>query len=99
MVREVQRVGIKYVVQTPNRYFFFEPHYTLPFFQFMPASFVYFILTKTKLSRLHRWEPQQARSYVEEIRLLSLKEMKRLFSGGKVYYEKFLGMDKSFFPP
>src|SRR5690606_33300296 len=96
MVREVQRVGIKYFVQTPNKYFFFEPHYALPFFQFMPASFVYFVLTKTKLSRLHRWDPQQARSYVEEIRLLSLREMKQLFPGGKVYREKFLGMDKSF---
>lgn len=96
MAREVQRVGIKYFVQTPNKYFFFEPHYALPFFQFMPASFVYFVLTRTKLSRLHRWDPQQARSYVEEIRLLSLNEMKRLFPGSKVYYEKFLGMDKSF---
>lgn len=96
MAREIQRVGHKYFVQTPNKYFFFEPHYALPFFQFMPSSLVYFVLTKTKLSRLHRWDPQQAKSYVEEIRLLSLKEMKRLFPTGKVYYEKFLGMDKSF---
>lgn len=96
MAREIQRVGHKYFVQTPNKYFFFEPHYALPFFQFMPSSLVYFVLTKTKLSRLHRWDPVQARSYVEEIRLLSLNEMKRLFPGGKVYHEKFLGMDKSF---
>lgn len=96
MASEIRRVGHKYFVQTPNKYFFFEPHYALPFFQFMPAPFVYFVLTKTKLSRLHRWDPQQARSYVEEIRLLSITEMKRLFPEGKVYREKFLGMDKSF---
>lgn len=96
MAKEIQRVGHKYFVQTPNKYFFFEPHYALPFFQFMPSSLVYFVLTKTKLSRMQRWEPQQARSYVEEIRLLSLKEMKQLFPGAKVYREKFLGLDKSF---
>jgi 2-polyprenyl-3-methyl-5-hydroxy-6-metoxy-1,4-benzoquinol methylase len=96
MAKEIQRVGHKYFVQTPNKYFFFEPHYALPFFQFMPSSLVYFVLTKTKLSRMQRWEPQQARSYVEEIRLLSLNEMKQLFRSAKVYREKFLGLDKSF---
>lgn len=96
MAREIQRVGKKFFVQTPNKYFFFEPHYALPFFQFMPGALVYYVLTNTKLSRLRRWDPQQAKSYVEEIRLLSLKEMKRLFPGAKVYHEKFLGMDKSF---
>lgn len=96
MAKEIRRVGHKYFVQTPNKYFFFEPHYALPFFQFMPSSLVYFVLTKTKLSRMQRWDPQQAKSYVEEIRLLSLKEMKQLFPGAKVYREKFLGLDKSF---
>lgn len=96
MAREIQRVGKKYFVQTPNKYFFIEPHYALPFFQFMPSSFVFFILTKTKLSRMQRWHPHHAQSYLEEIRLLSLKEMKQLFPGSRVYFEKFLGMNKSF---
>src|SRR5690606_23048953 len=51
MALEIQRVGKRYFVQTPNKYFFIEPHYALPLFQFMPSPFVYFILTKTKLSR------------------------------------------------
>jgi len=96
MAGEIRRVGKKYFVQTPNKYFFIEPHYALPLFQFMPSPLVYFILTKTKLSRMHRWDPQYARSYLEEIRLLSLQEMKVLFPEGKVYLEKFLGMNKSF---
>lgn len=96
MAGEIRRVGKKYFVQTPNKFFFIEPHYALPLFQFMPSSLVYQVLTKTKLSRMQRWDPKQARAYVEEIRLLSLKEMKQLFPGGKVYYEKLLGMNKSF---
>src|SRR5690606_8638111 len=58
MASEIRRVGKKYFVQTPNKYFFMEPHYALPFFQFLPSSFVYSILTKTKLSRMQKWESQ-----------------------------------------
>ena len=96
MAEEIRRIGKKYFVQTPNKYFFIEPHYALPFFQFMPQAFVYLVLTKTKLSRMHQWDPEYAQSYLNEIRLLSLKEMKQLFPGGKVYIEKFMGMNKSF---
>lgn len=96
MAAEIRRVGKKYFVQTPNKYFFIEPHYALPYFQFLPHPFVFFILTKTKLSRMHRWDPGYAKGYLEEIRLLSLSEMKALFPEGKVFTEKFLGMNKSF---
>ena len=96
MALEVQRVGKKYLIQTPNKYFFLEPHYLLPFFQFLPNSLKYFILTKTKLSRLKKWDQEFAKQYIEEIRLLSEKEMKILFPKSKIYYEKFFGMNKSF---
>lgn len=96
MAQEVQRVGKKYFVQTPNKYFFIEPHYGLPFFQFVPKPFALSILTKTKLSRLRKWGAKEAQDYLEEIRLLSLSEMKLLFPGGKVFFEKFMGLNKSF---
>jgi hypothetical protein len=96
MALEVQRVGKKYLIQTPNKYFFLEPHYLLPFFQFLPNSLKYFMLTKTKLSRLKKWDQEFAKQYIEEIRLLSEKEMKTLFPKSIIYYEKFLGMNKSF---
>jgi len=96
MASEIRRVGRKYFVQTPNKYFFIEPHYALPFFQFLPHSFVFFILTKTKLSRMQKWQPLYAQNYLDEIRLLTLDEMQRLFPEGKVYCEKFMGMNKSF---
>jgi len=96
MASEIIRVGKKHIVQTPNKYFFLEPHYLLPFFDIIPKKLKYFILTKTKLSRLKKWDKKFASQYIEEIRLLSLKEMKELFPNSKIYFEKFLGMNKSF---
>ncbi len=95
MAKEIIRVGKFYYVQTPNKFFFIEPHYLLPFFQFLPKNFQFFILTKLPLSRLKRWSHKAARDYVDEIRLLSPGEMKKLFEHSKIYFEKFLGLRKS----
>lgn len=96
MASEATRVGVKHFIQTPNKSFFIEPHYLLPFFQFLPKSVKYFILTKTPLSRGRKWDTNFAKQYVDEIRLLSRKEMKILFPGSDLYDEKFLGLTKSF---
>ncbi len=96
MANEVIRIGKKHIIQSPNKYFFIEPHYLFPFFQFLPNSIKYLILTKTKLSRLKKWEKSFAMQYINEIKLLNLKEMKNLFPKSNIYYEKFLGMNKSF---
>ncbi|MFC4871116.1 methyltransferase domain-containing protein [Negadavirga shengliensis] len=96
MAEEIQRVGKHYFVQTPNKYFFLEPHYALPFFQFVPSRLAFLILTKTKFSRMHKWDPVLAKAYLEEIRLLSLREMKNLFPDANVYFEKVMGFNKSF---
>ena len=96
MASEIMRVGQKYIVQTPNKYFFIEPHYLLPFFNIVPEKLKYLILTKTKLSRLKKWDKNFTKQYIKEIRLLSEKEMKKLFPKSKIYFEKFLGMNKSF---
>jgi len=96
MASEIIRVGQKHIVQTPNKNFFIEPHYLLPFFQYIPDKLKYLILTKTKLSRLKKWDENFAKQYIKEIRLLSLKEMKVLFPNSKIYFEKFIWMNKSF---
>ena len=96
MAKECMRVGKKFFIQTPNRHFPVEAHYALPFAQYLPDKLVYTILTKTKLSRLHRWRTEKAKQYLKEIRLLSKKEMLKLFPGATLFKEKFLGMNKSF---
>lgn len=96
MAREAVRVGKKYFIQTPNRHFFAEPHYALPFVQYFPKTWTYFLLTKTRLSRGNKWNPADAQQYLDEIRLLDRREFKRLFPKAEIYDEKFLGMTKSF---
>jgi len=97
MAEEVRRVGKRYFVQTPNRYFPIEPHVLLPFFQFLPFGLKVFLLAHFKSpwgwkisSRL------EAVQYVSEIRLLTEKELRSLFPDAKIYKEKFLGLTKSF---
>jgi Methyltransferase domain len=95
MAKEVCRVSKYYFVQCPYRYFPIEPHFVLPFAQYMPKKFLYFILTKTKLSRGNYWNEVQAKNYLKEIRLMSIKEMKGIFPGSKIYKERFAGFIKS----
>ena len=96
MAQEVQRVGVYHFIQTPNKYFLIEPHFLFPLFQFLPKSLKYLLLTKTKLSRGKKWNKKSAKQYIQEIRLLSLKEMKYLFPNSKNKTERFLGMSKSY---
>ncbi len=96
MAQEVQRVGIYHFIQTPNKYFLIEPHFLFPLFQFLPKSLKYLLLTKTKLSRGKKWNKKFAKEYIQEIRLLSLKEMKYMFPNSKNKTERFLGMSKSY---
>jgi hypothetical protein len=96
MASEVRRVGVLYSVQTPNKHFLVEPHYVLPFFDYLPAKIKYFILTKTKFSRLKKWTDSDARQYISEIRLLTLSEFKQIFPGSKMDKEYFMGLLKSF---
>ncbi|REG84025.1 methyltransferase domain-containing protein [Algoriphagus antarcticus] len=95
MANEIMRVGKKHFIQTPNRTFPIEAHYAIPFAQYLPHSLLYFFLTKTKLSRLQKWDPKDAQQYLDEIRLLDQNEMQRLFPDSKMYLEKFMGMIKS----
>ena len=95
MAREIQRVGKNYFIQTPNKYFPIEAHYALPFAQFLPKRLVFFLLTKTRISRLKKWDEKDAEQYLEEIRLLDEKEMRSLFPKGKILKEMTFGMIKS----
>lgn len=96
MADEAQRVGKYYFIQTPSKHFPVEPHYVLPFFQYLPATVKYFILINTRLSRLRKWDKDFAKQYVAEIRLITRKEMRQLFPNSTLYLEKVGGLIKSF---
>ncbi|MBA2678657.1 MAG: methyltransferase domain-containing protein [Ktedonobacteraceae bacterium] len=98
MAREVQRVGRRYCVQTPNRHFPIEPHVLLPCFQFLPRRWQIFILAHSRSPWGWRIaNKEEAERYVDGIRLLNEKELRALFPEACIYREKFLGLTKSFF--
>lgn len=96
MAKESVRVGKFHYIQTPNKYFIIEPHYLLPFFNFLPKSIQYFILTKTPLSRGKKWSKEFARQYIDEILLISENSYKKFFPSSKIWKEKVFGLTKSF---
>ncbi len=109
MASEMQRTGVHYYLQTPNKWFFMEPHFMLPFFQLLPLNLKAFLVRYFKAGRKHAkgmgfgstdgwgdsWE--QAVKIAGSVRLLTLKELKELFPDAIIRKEKILFMTKSFY--
>lgn len=96
MAREVQRVGRAYWVQTPNYWFPIEPHFHVPGWQWMPKSVRIAMIRRRRCG----WrgpcpDPVKARALVEEVRLMTKSELKRLFPNSTLYAERFGGLVKS----
>jgi len=97
MAKEVQRVGKRYFVQTPNKYFPLEPHFLFPFFQFLPLNIRVWLLQNFKLGWFEKTpDAMQAREIVESIRLLGKREFSTLFPTATIYEERILWLTKSF---
>lgn len=96
MAAEVRRVGKNYYVQTPNYYFPVEPHWLFPFFQFLPFGIKVWLTQKFNLGHYPKAVTREAAAErVNEVQLLTEKEMQALFPEGKVYREKLFGLTKS----
>ena len=96
MAEEVRRVGKRYFVQTPNRYFPIEPHFVVPGYQFMPLDLRTFLLTRSRLG----WTPREpdwerAKEIAASVRLMTIAEVVRLFPEASLYHERFAGLTKS----
>jgi SAM-dependent methyltransferase len=85
---EIARVSERYYVQTPNRWFPIEPHYQVPFFQFLPRSLRMRLNARFNLG----WQP---RGHWEEITLLTAGDLQRLFPDATIHRERVLGLTKS----
>lgn len=85
---EVRRVGRRYFVQTPNRYFPIEPHYQFPVFQFFPERLQRALNARFSLG----WRPK---GQWEETNLLSARDLRGLFPDGEIHREKLFGLTKS----
>jgi ubiquinone/menaquinone biosynthesis C-methylase UbiE len=97
MASEVRRVGRRYFVQTPNRYFPIEPHFVFPMFQFLPVSIRTIMVQKFSLGWTAKLpDRKRAEDLVRSINLLSRRELQLLFPDGRMMEERLLGLTKSF---
>jgi SAM-dependent methyltransferase len=97
MAREVARVGKRYFVQTPNRWFPIEPHFLLPFFQFYPRQLRVLLISRLSLGHMRRASDRSdALAIADSVRLLTLREFRRLFPEADIRRERILGLTKSF---
>lgn len=97
MANEVQRVGQRFFIQTPNKRFPLEPHFLLPWFQYYPLSLRAWLVNHFDVG-WYRRIPDAASAFAEvnSIHLLTRKRFASLFSGATIHEEKVLGVTKSF---
>jgi len=97
---EVARVGKRYWVQTPSRWFPLETHLLTPFVHYFPKRWqaplvrrwtVWGILTGIKGERKKFY----IEHYLADVRLLGRSEMQALFPQARVTAERLLGLTKS----
>ena len=97
MANEIKRVSKSYFIQTPNYYFPIEPHFLFFGFQFLPIKLRAFLVRHFRLGWYSKIDDyQKSIETVESIRLLTKKELTRLFPEAKIYKEKIFYLTKSF---
>lgn len=94
---EIQRVGRRFWVQTPNRLFPLEPHMNFPGFQWLPRPIAKMVVATWPLSyhRRDRLTTEEAWDAVLHTRLVTVAEMQRLFPGATIWRERAFGLTKS----
>ena len=97
MAREVERVGRRYFLQTPNYHFPIEPHFLFPGFQWLPLEARAWLLSRFDLG-WHKRAPSReaARQEAASVTLLKKRELLSLFPNANLYCEKVFGLTKSF---
>lgn len=97
MANEVMRVGKRFFVQTPNKRFPLEPHFLVPFFQYMPGEMRAQLLHRFDIGWYKRIPSlERARDEVNSIQLLTRGRFSALFPGASIHAEKLFGLSKSF---
>jgi len=88
--QQVRRLGNRYWVQTPAKWFPIEAHTGMPLWWFYPESMRQFFLSRWR-TKLPDWSESMAQT-----RVLTLERMQELFPGARFYVEAVAGIPKSY---
>jgi hypothetical protein len=93
---EVRRVAPRYYVQTPNKWFFVEPHCVGFFIHWLPLAWRRRLVRRFSLWGLvDKPTPEKIDALLAEINLLTVDQMRTLFPDATIIKERFLGFAKS----
>lgn len=96
MANEVKRLAPAYFVQTPNKWFFVEPHFVTPFIHWLPTPLRRGIGPRaTVWGWMNNAKRKQYNDMLRELRLLGTREMAELFPEANLVRERWMGMIKS----
>jgi hypothetical protein len=95
---EMRRLGKSIYCQTPNKWFFMEPHLITPFVHWLPLRWRTYTLLRyfTVWGLLTKPDEKWIRDHVWRTRLLTKSELELLFPDCDILVERFLLMRKSF---
>jgi hypothetical protein len=96
VAKGVRRIARGYFVQTPYRYFPLEPHFHVPLWAQMPLWLRTALHQRVDLGWM-RAQPDYLNAWadVEQVRLLSIREMHLLFPDAELRRERIAGLVKS----
>lgn len=98
--KEIARVGVRYFVQTPNRWFPVETHLLMPILHFLPKNMQRRVIQNFTVwgwvtrASAHRRD-FYIQHYLNDVRLLDYRSMQELFPKAIILKERFLGLTKS----
>jgi hypothetical protein len=93
---ECRRVAPRYYVQAPNQHFFLEPHLLTPFIHWLPKPLRARLLRNvTVWGLVNRPTREDCQHFIDEVRLLTKRDLGRLFPEAEIWHERVLGMSKS----
>jgi hypothetical protein len=85
---EIRRIGKRYFVQTPYKYFPVEPHSFLPFF-------IVWLPRRWQIKLLAFFGKHWIKTVQADFRLLTIREMHELFPDAEILLERYCGLVKS----
>lgn len=93
---QVRRLAPRYFVQAPYQWFPMEPHFSAPFFHWLPES----TRARALMKKAHGWAPRsadmgEAMRMVQSARLPDKAMMRHLFPDAVLKEERVLGLTKS----
>jgi Methyltransferase domain len=93
---ELSRVATHLWVQTPAKSFPIEPHLLTPFIHYLPRAIQRRLLRFTVWALVAKPTAQEREAFLNEVRLLSYREMQILFPDCRILRERVLFLTKSY---